>query len=85
MSSLPKDSLLIKHPLDEAAESLQLVKRSVQPSGFGTPRPALGYAAVYKLDSEPLDRFVKRKGGINACAARFTRALGRGALRRTAD
>jgi hypothetical protein len=23
--------------------------------------------------SEPLDQFIKRKGGINACAARFTR------------
>ena len=34
------------------------------------------YAAVYKPDSEPLDQFVKRKGGINECAARFTRRLG---------
>jgi hypothetical protein len=36
------------------------------------------YAAAYKADSEPLDQFVRRKGGINACAARFTRRLGRG-------
>jgi hypothetical protein len=36
------------------------------------------YAAAYKPDSEPLDRFIKRKGGINACAARFSRCLGRG-------
>jgi hypothetical protein len=43
------------------------------------------YVAVYKPDFEPLDQFIRRKGGINACAARFTRALGRGALRRTAD
>jgi hypothetical protein len=43
------------------------------------------YAAAYKPASELLDRFVKRKGGINACAARFTRWMGRGALRRTAD
>jgi hypothetical protein len=41
------------------------------------------YAAVYKSDSEPLEQFIKRKGGINACAARFTRCLGRGAPRRT--
>jgi hypothetical protein len=34
------------------------------------------YAAVYKPDSEPLDRFVKRKGGLNACAARSSRRLG---------
>jgi hypothetical protein len=42
-------------------------------------------AAAYKLDSELLDQFIRRKGGINECVARFTRALGRGALRRTAD
>ena len=35
------------------------------------------YAAAYKLNSEPLDRFIKRKGGINECAARFSRRLGR--------
>jgi hypothetical protein len=27
----------------------------------------LRYAAVYKPDSDPLDQFIKRKGGINAC------------------
>jgi hypothetical protein len=43
------------------------------------------YAAIYKPDSEPLDRFVKRKGGINACAAGFTRWLGRTASSRTAE
>jgi hypothetical protein len=37
------------------------------------------YAAVYKPVSEPLDQFVRRKGGINACAARFSQRLGRGA------
>jgi hypothetical protein len=36
------------------------------------------YAAMYKPDSEQLDRFVQRKGGINACVARFSRSLGRG-------
>jgi hypothetical protein len=40
----------------------------------------LRYAAVYKPDSEPLDQFIRRKGGINACAARFARCLGRRAL-----
>jgi hypothetical protein len=38
---------------------------------------AMRYAAAYKADGEPLDQFIKRKGGINACAARFTRCLGR--------
>jgi hypothetical protein len=36
------------------------------------------YAAACKPDSEALDRFVQRKGGINACAARFSRCVGRG-------
>ena len=36
------------------------------------------YAAMYKADSEPLGQFVIRKGGINACVARFSRCLGRG-------
>ncbi len=35
------------------------------------------YAAEYKSSSEPLAAFVQRKGGINACAARFARCLGR--------
>ena len=38
----------------------------------------LRYALEYKPSSEPLTAFVQRKGGINACAARFTRYLGRG-------
>jgi hypothetical protein len=36
------------------------------------------YAAAYKSDSDPVDQFIKRKGGINACAARFCRRPGRG-------
>jgi hypothetical protein len=35
------------------------------------------YAAAHKPDSEPLDKFIRRKGGINACAARFSRCLSR--------
>jgi hypothetical protein len=45
---------------------------------------ALRYAAVHKPDSERLDQFIQRKGGINACAARFARRLGRTAASRTA-
>jgi hypothetical protein len=33
------------------------------------------YAAAYKPDSEPLNRFTKRNGGMNECAARFSRYL----------
>jgi hypothetical protein len=36
------------------------------------------YAATFKGVSEPLDQFIKRRGGINACAARFSRCLGQG-------
>ena len=35
------------------------------------------YALRYKSHSEPLDAFIKRKGGINECASRFSRCLGR--------
>ena len=35
------------------------------------------YAAVYKSDSETLGQFIRRKGGINKCAARFSQRLGR--------
>ena len=37
----------------------------------------LRYAAEYKDLDESLRNFIKRRGGINACAARFARCLGR--------
>ena len=37
----------------------------------------LRYAAEYKDLDEPLRDFIKRKGGINKCASRFARRLGR--------
>jgi hypothetical protein len=37
----------------------------------------LRYAAEFKDPDEPLPDFVKRKGGINKCAARFASQLGR--------
>jgi hypothetical protein len=36
----------------------------------------LRYATEYKPSSQPLAAFVQRKGGINKCAARFTRLGG---------
>jgi hypothetical protein len=39
---------------------------------------AMRYTAAHKRDSEPLDQFIRRKGGINGCAARFSRWMGRG-------
>jgi hypothetical protein len=44
----------------------------------------LRYAAEYKALDEPLGDFVKRKGGINECAARFAQRLGRGSAYRGA-
>jgi hypothetical protein len=41
------------------------------------------YAAAYKPDSEPLDHFIRRNGGIIACAARFSRRLTRDAAKRS--
>jgi hypothetical protein len=37
----------------------------------------LRYAAKFKDLDEPLAVYIKRKGGINKCAARFARRLGR--------
>lgn len=37
----------------------------------------LRYALAYKHIAEPLGQFIKRKGGINECASRCTRRLGR--------
>ena len=41
----------------------------------------LRYAAEYKDLNEPLAGFIKRKGGINKCASRFARGVGRGSSR----
>jgi hypothetical protein len=43
----------------------------------------LRYAAEFKNLDEPLRNFIKRKGGINRCASRFARRLGRGGRRVT--
>ena len=43
---------------------------------------ALRYAAEFKSLDEPLGVFIKRKGGINKCAARYARRLGRGSPHR---
>jgi hypothetical protein len=37
----------------------------------------LRYALEIKSHSEPLDKFIKGEGGINNCASRFARCLGR--------
>jgi hypothetical protein len=40
----------------------------------------LRYALAFKSHSEPLDQFIKGEGGINSCASRFARCLGRRGL-----
>jgi hypothetical protein len=42
----------------------------------------LRYAAPYKPDAEALAQFVRRKGGINECAARFSRNRGKANIER---
>jgi hypothetical protein len=37
----------------------------------------LHYATAYKPNAEALERFIRRKGGINACEARFSHRFGR--------
>jgi hypothetical protein len=51
-------------------------------NGLGVACNAVRGRLLYKQDSEPLEQFIRRKGGINACAARFSRWLGRGGARR---
>src|SRR5580704_12741183 len=43
---------------------------------FTRPRAAMRYAADCEPDSERLDQFIRSKGGINECAARYSRRLG---------
>jgi len=40
----------------------------------------LRYAAAYKGVGEPLAEFIRRRGGINKCATRFARRLGRASV-----
>jgi hypothetical protein len=43
----------------------------------GRSADATSLPCTYKLDSQPLDKFIKQKGGTNACAVRFSQRLGR--------
>jgi hypothetical protein len=43
----------------------------------------LRYAAKFKDLDEPLSDFVRRRGGLNKCAARYARRLGRGGCTET--
>jgi hypothetical protein len=75
-------------PLDQFICRLRRIKAvHGRGAGLGCRAPAnprmtrrsrfMRYAAADKLNSEPLEQFVKRKGGINKCVTRFSVGLGR--------
>ena len=53
--------------------------RSIAPDVTSGERAVCSHYSLYcyKPIAEPLDKFIKRKGGINECASRFTRCLHR--------
>jgi hypothetical protein len=51
--------------------------RAVDEKTISKWKRVLRYAAEYKGLGESLQDFILRKGGINSCAARYTRRLGR--------
>jgi len=55
-------------------EGIHDILRCVPPSP-AAPATAATYAAEFKDLDEPLCDFIKRRGGLNACAARFSRRL----------
>ena len=50
-------------------------------SGLYLSVQGLRYVAEYKDLDEPLRDFIVRRGGINTCASRFARRLGRRSIR----
>jgi hypothetical protein len=63
----------------EMAKAAGLIRSTAEGQSRQTDRSkwsrVMRYAAAYKPDWEPLDQFIS---GINACAAQFSRRLGRG-------
>ena len=48
-------------------------RKKVDPKARSKWAHALMFAAKFKAPSEPLDHFIRRHGGINACAAELSR------------
>lgn len=70
-------------PFDESADPFAAVirctsERSIDNKTISKWARALRYAAHCKRPRTPLKRFVKKMGGINACAERYAIYLGRG-------
>jgi hypothetical protein len=70
-------------PLDKNADPFATVirctsERNVDNKAISKWARALRYAAHFKRTRTPLKTFIKKMGGINACAERYTIYLGRG-------
>jgi hypothetical protein len=48
-------------------------RKKIDPKARSKWAHALMFAAEYKAPSEPLEHFIRRHGGINACAAELSR------------
>jgi hypothetical protein len=79
-----RKALRLRHitPFDQEEPFAAIIRCTADPSKVDKRTRskwsrALRYALAYKLTSEPLDQFIKRKGGINECAAKFARHLRR--------
>ena len=75
-------ALRLRHiiPFDQEEPFAAIIRCTADPAKVDKrPRSkwsrALRWALVQKIPSEPLLRFIKRKGGINECAARLKRAV----------
>ena len=74
-----KENPSIKLPEDDCAAVILLTAdpKKVDAKMRSKWSRVLQYAAEYKPPNELLRDFLQRKGGINKCAARYTRRLGR--------
>ena len=79
LQTIKKESSNIKLPDDMYAAVIMLTADPKKVDGKMRSKwsRVLQYAATYKPEKELLRDFLQRKGGINKCAARYTRRLGR--------
>ena len=69
--------LLVPTELYSAAIAITADPRKADGKSRSKWSRALRYAAAFKPEKELLRDFLQRKGGINRCATRYTRRLGR--------
>ena len=63
-------------PSDHDEPFAAIIRCTADPAKVDKRTRSKRYALACKLTSEPLDQFIKRKGGINECASRFTKCFG---------